>query len=75
MVNVCAPTQEEEEDSDEECTKQPPPGLQSPRCMFPDESADLQPPAPLVSPLEEEKTLQPQIATVATLHAASRSAL
>lgn len=76
QLNVCVPTQEEEEGSDEECTKEPqPPWFQSPRSVFSDEPPDVQPSPPLVSPLEEEKALQPQIATVATLHEASRSAL
>lgn len=76
QVNVCVPTQEEEEGSDEECGKeQQPPWFQSPRSVLPDDSADVQPSPPLVSPLEEEKALQPQVATVATLHEASRSAL
>lgn len=71
---VCVPTQEEEEGSDEESTKQQqPPWFQSPRSVFSDESPDLQPSPPLVSPLEEEKVLQTHIATVATLHEASRS--
>lgn len=76
LVNVCVPTQEEEEGSDEECSRQQQPAwVQSPRSVCPDERADLQPSSPLVSPLEEEKALQPQITTVATLHEASRSAL
>lgn len=70
---MCVPTQEEEEDSDEECTTQQPLWLQSPRCVFSGESPDLQALAPLVSPLDEDKTLQLHSATVATLHEASRS--
>ncbi|TNM99589.1 hypothetical protein fugu_012622 [Takifugu bimaculatus] len=65
-------TIEEEEDSDEECTTQQP-WLQSPRCVFSGESPDLQALAPLVSPLDEDKTLQLHSATVAKLHEASRS--
>lgn len=72
---VCVPAQEEEEGSDEECTKQQPPWPRSPTAAFSDESPDLPPSPPLVSPLEEEKSLQPQIVTVATLHEASRSGL
>lgn len=76
LRTVCAPTQEEEEGSDDECSKQQqPPWFQSPWSVFSDESPDLQSSPPLVSPLEEEKALQPQIATVATLHEASRSGL
>lgn len=67
------PTQEEEEDSDEECTTQQPSWLHSPRRVFSGESPDLQALAPLVSPLDEDKTLQLHSATVATLHEASRS--
>uniref|UniRef100_UPI0037E869DF protein FAM13C-like n=1 Tax=Semicossyphus pulcher TaxID=241346 RepID=UPI0037E869DF len=77
-------TIEEEEGSDEEhpkerSPKQQPLWLKSPRHLSLDESLHLPSPemsdAPLVSPLEEVKGLQPQMITVATLHEASRSEL
>ncbi|XP_028279021.1 protein FAM13A-like isoform X2 [Parambassis ranga] len=77
-------TIEEEEDSDEERPKQQSPKqqplwLKPPRCMSTDESQYLHflemPETPLVSPLEEVKSLQPQIITMATLHEASRPEL
>ncbi|XP_076598356.1 protein FAM13A-like [Chaetodon auriga] len=77
-------TIEEEEDSDEEHPKQRSPRqqpfrLKSPRCVSSVESVH-QPSTemsetPLVSPLEEMKSLQPQIMTMATLHEASRPEL
>ncbi|KAM9345132.1 protein FAM13A-like [Symphorus nematophorus] len=77
-------TIEEEEGSDEERPKQRSPRVQplwlkSPRCVSSDELLQLpsleMPETPLVSPLEEEKRLQPQISTMATLHEASRQEL
>ncbi|XP_035029084.2 protein FAM13B [Hippoglossus stenolepis] len=84
VASTVITTIEEEEDSDEghpkqRSPRQPPHWLKSPRCASSDEL--LQPPSlemsetPLVSPLEEAKSLQPQIITMATLHEASRSEL
>nr|XP_020457296.1 protein FAM13A-like isoform X2 [Monopterus albus] len=75
---------EEEEGSDEEHPKQQSPrqqplSLKPPRCVSSDESLHLHSlemsETPLVSPLEEVKSFQPQIITMATLHEASRSEL
>ncbi|XP_072247683.1 protein FAM13A-like [Leuresthes tenuis] len=77
-------TIEEEEDSDEEHSKhrsprQQPLWLTPSRCVSSDEwqclpSLDTSE-TPLVSPLEEVKSFQPQIITMATLHEASRQEL
>ncbi|TKS85774.1 Protein FAM13A [Collichthys lucidus] len=78
------PTIEEEDGSDEEHPKQRSPRPQplwvkSPRCLSSDESLHLpsleMSETPLVSPLEEVKSFQPQIVTMATLHEASRQEL
>ncbi|TMS04651.1 Protein FAM13C [Larimichthys crocea] len=75
---------EEEDGSDEEHPKQRSPRPQplwvkSPRCLSSDESLHLpsleMSETPLVSPLEEVKSFQPQIVTMATLHEASRQEL
>ncbi|XP_040906484.1 protein FAM13B-like isoform X2 [Toxotes jaculatrix] len=75
-------TIEEEEGSDEERPKQRSPRQQPPkppRCVFSDDSLHLpsleMSETPLVSPLEEVKSLQPQIITMASLHEASRPEL
>ncbi|KAM9365206.1 protein FAM13A-like [Pholidichthys leucotaenia] len=74
----------EEEGSDEEHSKQLSPRqlplwFKPPSCISLGESQHLPPrelsESPVVSPLEEEKTLQPQIITMATLHEASRTEL
>ncbi|KAI3363325.1 hypothetical protein L3Q82_011951, partial [Scortum barcoo] len=74
-------TIEEEEGSDEERPKQRSPRQQhlrlaSPRCVSLDESLHLPSQemfeTPLVSPLEEVKSLQTHLITMATLHEASR---
>ncbi|XP_060943744.1 protein FAM13A-like [Limanda limanda] len=74
----------EEEDSDEghpkqRSPRQQPDWLKSPRCASSDELLQLpsleMSETPLVSPLEEAKSLEPQIITLATLHEASRSEL
>ncbi|XP_041738909.1 protein FAM13C [Coregonus clupeaformis] len=73
-------TIEEEEGSDEECVKDSPwlPHTAL-RCVSSDESLRLPynkvANIPLVSPLEEIKSLQPPSVTTATLHEASRSEL
>ncbi|KAM4591300.1 protein FAM13A-like isoform 2-T2 [Odontesthes bonariensis] len=77
-------TIEEEEDSDEEhykhrSTRQQPLWLTPSRCVSSDEwqrlpSLDISE-TPLVSPLDEVKSFQPQIITMATLHEASRQEL
>nr|XP_019953507.1 PREDICTED: protein FAM13A-like [Paralichthys olivaceus] len=77
-------TIEEEEGSDEghpkqRSPRQQPHWLKSPRCVSSDDLLQLpsleMSETPLVSPLDEAKSLQPQIITMATLHEASRSEL
>ncbi|XP_062257591.1 protein FAM13B-like isoform X1 [Platichthys flesus] len=77
-------TIEEEEDSDEghpkqRSPRQQPDWLKSPRCASSEELLQLpsleMSETPLVSPLEETRSLQPQIITLDTLHEASRSEL
>ncbi|KAM4730351.1 protein FAM13A-like [Anableps anableps] len=77
-------TIEEEEGSDEENFKQQNPRqqpiwLKTPRCMSSEESQFMSSgemsETPLVSPLDEGKTFQAQIITMATLHEASRQEL
>ncbi|XP_029961716.1 protein FAM13A-like [Salarias fasciatus] len=75
-------TIEEEDGSDDERPRQQqqqPLRLKIPPCVSSEESQSLSSlemsETPLVSPLEEVRSLQPQIITMATLHEASRSEL